>query len=196
ACNAPLSTYVSPTPSNESAALPLGSNNRSNRLSSLHPETPATMRRHLNTLFITLEGAYLRKDGSAIEVRHEGETKLRIPLHNLDGICCFGWDTTASAALMAACADANVALPFHSPHGKLLASAPCFTSGHILLRRAQYRHADDPPATAAIARNLVAATIANCRTVLLRGTRDHGDRNPEKAAALLSTSDRLSHRMR
>ena len=25
------------------------------------------MRRHLNTLFVTLEGAYLRKDGAAIE---------------------------------------------------------------------------------------------------------------------------------
>jgi len=51
------------------------------------------MKTHLNTLFVTLEGAYLRKDGAAIEIRHEGETKLRVPLHNLDGIACFGWDT-------------------------------------------------------------------------------------------------------
>ena len=60
------------------------------------------MRKHVNTLFVTLEGAYLRKNGAAIEIRHEGETKLRVPLHNLDGIACFGWDISCSAALMAA----------------------------------------------------------------------------------------------
>ncbi len=63
------------------------------------------MKRHLNTLFVTLEGAYLRKDGAAVEIRHEGETKLRVPLHNLEGIACFGWDIGASAALMAACSE-------------------------------------------------------------------------------------------
>ncbi|MDV7396023.1 CRISPR-associated endonuclease Cas1, partial [Arthrospira platensis SPKY1] len=83
----------------------------------------------------------MRKDGAAVEVRHEGQTKLRVPLHNLDGIVTFGWDTTASAALMAACAEAGVSLSFHSPHGKFLASAQSFTSGNILLRRTQYRTA-------------------------------------------------------
>jgi CRISPR/Cas system-associated endonuclease Cas1 len=85
------------------------------------------MRKHSNTLFITLEGAYLRKDGAAIEIRHDGETKLRVPLHKLDGIACFGWDISCSAALMAACAEANAALSFHNPHGKFLA-APYFLS--------------------------------------------------------------------
>jgi CRISP-associated protein Cas1 len=154
------------------------------------------MRTHLNTLFVTLEGAYLRRDGAAVEIRHNKETKLRVPLHNLDGIVCFGWDTTASTALMAACAEASVSLSFHTPHGKFVASSQSFTSGNILLRRAQYRHADDPTSSAAIARNLVSAKIANCRTILLRGARDHGDRAPDKATALLTTSDRLSHRLR
>ncbi|MFV0338260.1 MAG: CRISPR-associated endonuclease Cas1, partial [Chthoniobacterales bacterium] len=44
------------------------------------------MRKHLNTLIVTLEDAYLRKDGAAVEIRHEGQSKLRVPLHNLDGI--------------------------------------------------------------------------------------------------------------
>lgn len=102
------------------------------------------MRRHLNTLFVTLEGAYLRKDGAAVEVRHEGATKLRVPLHNLDGIVCFGWDCTASAALMGACAEADVALSFHSPHGKFLAAGRGFTAGNILLRAAR-DHGDKAP---------------------------------------------------
>lgn len=154
------------------------------------------MRRHLNTLFVTLEGAYIRKDGEAVEIRHEGETKLRVPLHNLDGIVCFGWDITASAALMAACMQANVALSFHSPHGKFLASANGFTSGNILLRREQYRRADHEPAALAVARPMVAAKIANSRSVLLRAARDHGEKDAGRSSSLLSAADQLGIRIR
>ncbi len=97
------------------------------------------MMQHLNTLFVTLEGAWLFKDGQAVEVRHERETKLRVPLHNLDGIVCLGWDIGASAQLMAACAEAGVTLSFCSPHGKFLAAATGFASGNVLLRRQQFR---------------------------------------------------------
>lgn len=153
------------------------------------------MKRHLNTLFVTLEGAYLRKDGAAIEVRHEGESKLRVPLHNLDGIACFGWDISASASLMAACAEAKVSLSFHTPHGKFLASSNGFTSGNILLRREQYRRADHEPAAHAIASNMVAAKLANSRHVLMRAARDHGPRDPERAAVLLQAADFLRVRI-
>ena len=155
-----------------------------------------TMKRHLNTLFVTLEGAYLRKDGAAIEVRHEGESKLRIPLHNLDGIACFGWDISCSASLMAACAEAKVALSFHNPHGKFLAASMGFTSGNILLRREQYRRADHPPATLEIARCMILAKLANSRHVLMRAARDHGDRCAERAFHLSQACDLLSVRIR
>lgn len=154
------------------------------------------MRTHLNTLFVTLDKAYLRKDGAAVEVRHEKQTKLRVPLHNLDGIVCFGWDCCASAALMGACAEADVALSFHTPYGKFLAASQGFTSGNILLRRAQYRAADQSEATLAIARNLVTAKIANCRHVLLRATRDHGGKDPDRANTLTTTAERLRHALR
>jgi len=153
------------------------------------------MRQHLNTLFVTLEGAYLHKDGEAVEVRHEHQSKLRVPLHNLDGIACFGWDTTASSSLMAACAKAGVALSFHNPHGKFLAAVNGFTSGNILLRREQYRRADHPPAALAIAANMVSAKLANSRTVLLRAARDHGSKDPERGFALQQAADFFSVRI-
>jgi CRISPR-associated protein Cas1 len=153
------------------------------------------MKRHLNTLFVTLEGAYLRKDGAAVEIRHEGETKLRVPMHNLDGIACFGWDISASASLMAACAEANVSLSFHNPYGKFLACSNGFTSGNILLRREQYRRADDEPASVAIAANMIAAKLHNTRQVILRAARDHGDKSPANAAKLLHASDTIAQRM-
>lgn len=134
------------------------------------------MKKHLNTLFITTDGAYLHQDGAAVEVRRQGEALIRVPLLNLDGISCFGWNITASAALMSACAQNNVSLSFHTPHGRFLAAVNGFTSGNIRLRRAQYRLADDPAGALRVARHCIGAKIANARIVVQRALRDHGTR--------------------
>lgn len=149
------------------------------------------MKKHLNTLFITLEGAWLGKDGEAVIVRHDHETKLRVPLHNLDGIVALGWDISCSAPLMAACADAGVTLSFCTPFGKFQAAVRGFTSGNILLRREQYRRADDEPSSVAIARHIIAAKIANQRTVLMRAIRDHG--GDERTTTLKATCAELAY---
>jgi CRISPR-associated protein Cas1 len=154
------------------------------------------MKTHLNTLFVTLDDSYLRKDGAAVEVRHEGKTKLRVPLHNLDGIVCFGWDCCASASLMGACAEADVALSFHTPYGKFLAASQGFTSGNILLRRAQYRAADLQEATLNIARTMIAAKLANTRQVLLRAVRDHGEKDGTRSETLTRASDQINRCIR
>lgn len=153
------------------------------------------MRQHLNTLFVTLEGAYLKKDGAAIAIRHERETKLRVPLHNLDGIVCFGWDISASAQLMHACSEADVSLSFHTPYGKFLVSSHGPQSGNIQLRREQYRRADHEPASLAIAANCISAKLANTRTVLMRASRDHGEKDPSRAVALSKASDTIAQRL-
>lgn len=132
------------------------------------------MRQHLNTLFVTREGAYLAKDGAAVEVRQDGQSLLRVPLHNLDGIVALGYDIGASAHLMAACAQAGVTLSFCTPHGRFLAATQGFTPGNVLLRRTQYRVSDDLNASLKIAVPMIAAKLANARTVLLRAQRDHG----------------------
>ncbi len=129
------------------------------------------MKRHLNTLFVTTEGTYLSKDGQAVQVRQEKKTLLRVPLHNLDGIVCFG-RVGFSSQLAGACAEANVTLSLMTPYGKFLAAVVGFTPGNVLLRRQQYRAADDQQLAASITKNMVAAKIANCRSVLLRGARD------------------------
>ncbi len=154
------------------------------------------MKQHLNTLFITLEGAYLRKDGAAVAVKHEGETKLRAPLHNLEGIVCFGWDATVSASLMHACGEANVALSFHSPYGKFLSSSYGGVSGNILLRREQYRQADNPKASLEIAKNMITAKIHNTRVILQRSARENSSKNPGKSAILIHAVDSLKNRVK
>ncbi len=143
------------------------------------------MRTHLNTLFVTREGAYLAKDGAAVDVRQDGQSLLRVPLHNLDGIVALGYDIGASAHLMAACAEANVTLSFCTPNGRFLAAVRGFTPGNVLLRRTQYRTSDDLTASLQIARPMIAAKLANTRTVLQRAARDHGS-TPEIEAATTS----------
>ncbi|MGQ0642524.1 MAG: type I-C CRISPR-associated endonuclease Cas1c [Gemmatimonadaceae bacterium] len=130
------------------------------------------MIRHLNTLFVTTQGAYLTKDGEGVAVRVDGDVRLRIPLLNLGSIACFG-RVSCSPGLMGACAESGIAISFLSEHGRFLASVHGFTSGNVLLRREQYRRADDAASTNAIARIIVAAKIANARTVMLRAARDY-----------------------
>lgn len=147
------------------------------------------MKQHLNTLFVTTEGAYLAKEGQAILVRVEKETKLRVPMHHLGGVVCFG-RVGASPSLMSACAEAGVAISFLTPHGRFLARVSGFTPGNVLLRRQQYRAADDEPKCLAIARPMVAAKVANARSVILRCQRDYPDN--ATAADLDNAATRLA----
>jgi CRISP-associated protein Cas1 len=151
------------------------------------------MRRHLNTIYVTSDNAWLRKDGANVVVEVEGTERGRAPLHMIEGIICFG-RPGASPALMAACAEAGIALSFLTPQGKFLARVEGPRTGNVLLRRTQYRAADDPARSVPIVRGIVTAKAANQRTVLRRALRDHGDRMAAGARAALEAAEaRLSH---
>jgi len=130
------------------------------------------MKRHLNTLFVTTQGAYLAREGQAVVVRVGHQDTLRVPIHMLGSIVCFG-RVGCSPYLLGLCGEEGVAVSFLTESGRFLARAHGFTPGNVLLRREQYRRADDGQAAARIARAMVAAKIANARTVLLRAARDH-----------------------
>lgn len=132
------------------------------------------MKHHLNTLFVMTQGAYLRKDGEAVAVRIEKQTRLRVPLINLSGIVCFG-RITCSPPLLGACARAGVAVAFFTEYGRLLAVCHGFTPGNVLLRRSQYRWADDPQRSADVAKAIVLGKIANHRSLLRRAAREQDD---------------------
>jgi CRISP-associated protein Cas1 len=133
------------------------------------------MKKHLNTLFVTTQGAYLAKDGETVTVKVEQEVRLRIPIHTIGGIVCFG-NVSASPFLMGFCAENDVAMSFLSEYGRFLARVQGPVSGNVLLRKEQFRLSDDPMASAQIARSVLIGKLANCRTVLQRALRDHGDK--------------------
>jgi CRISPR-associated protein Cas1 len=146
------------------------------------------MKQHLNTLFVQTDGAYLGKDGEAVTVRIDGDVRLRVPIHNLGSIVTFG-RINASTSMLGLCAEHGVAVTFMTAYGRLMARVSGFTPGNVLLRREQYRRADNEPASLAIARPAIAAKIANCRTVLLRAARE--DATGAKSEQLGTAAARL-----
>jgi CRISPR-associated protein Cas1 len=132
------------------------------------------VKKHLNTLFVTTQGAYLAKDGETVAVRLEKQVKLRIPVHTLDSIVCFG-NVGCSPFLMGFCADRGISISFLTEYGKFLARVIGPVSGNVLLRREQYRRADSQDFSAGMARSCLIGKIANCRTILQRAVRDHHD---------------------
>ena len=91
---------------------------------------------------------------------------------------------------MGLCGERNVAISFLTEHGKFFARVQGPVSGNVLLRREQYRRADSQEFSARIAQSVVVAKIANCRTVLLRGIRDHAENT--QVPALKAATVRLA----
>ena len=149
------------------------------------------MRRLLNTLYIFTEDAYLTLDGENVVARVQGKEIGRVPLHTLESIVTFAYPG-ASPALMAGCAKRGVSLSFLDQKGRFLASACGEVNGNVLLRREQFRWADDEGKSLELARNFMLGKLFNSRWVLERCMRDHAGRVDEgvlgHASELLAAS--------
>lgn len=129
------------------------------------------MKRHLNTLFVTTEDTWLAKEGECVELRLDGKTLGKIPVHTLQSIVCFG-RISCSQYLLEHCAERGVSVTWLTGNGRFMAAMQGPTTGNVLLRRAQYRLADSPESSAESARFFIIGKVANCRTVLLRQARN------------------------
>ncbi|WP_323029406.1 type I-C CRISPR-associated endonuclease Cas1c [Castellaniella defragrans] len=138
------------------------------------------MRRQLNTLYVTTDGAWLHKDGATIVMEVEREERARLPIHMLESLVCIG-RIAVSPQLLGFCTEQGISICYLTPHGRFLARVEGPVSGNVLLRREQYRRSDDPQGCAAIVRNLLIGKIHNQRAVLARGWRDHGDHLSDQA---------------
>ena len=130
------------------------------------------MKKLLNTLFVTSEDIYLALDGENVVAKRGDEIAARYPLHTLSGIVTFSY-AGASPALMGKCAKDGISLSFCTPRGRFLARVSGENNGNVLLRRMQYRIADDPAQSCRIAAPMVFGKVYNARRVLERARRDH-----------------------
>lgn len=143
------------------------------------------MRRQLNTLYVSTEGAWLEKDGANIVMQVDGTERARLPVHMLESLVCIG-RVLVSPPLLGYCAERGISVSYLTQYGKFLARVEGPVSGNVLLRREQYRRSDDRPRCSAIVRNVLLGKVHNQRVVIGRTLRDHGSRLDEVAYGALT----------
>lgn len=125
-----------------------------------------------NTLYVTSPQAYISLDGETVVIKKDDKKSMRLPLHNLENIVCFSYPGV-SPALMGACVARNIGLTFLKPSGKFLARVGGRVKGNLLLRKKQYRLAEQEVDRVPVAQSCLLGKIANARTVINRAIRDH-----------------------
>ena len=146
-----------------------------------------------NTLYVMTPNAYAHLDNSTVRIEVERETRLRVPLHHISTLVCFG-NVLVSPALMHRLADEGKSLVLLDNSGRFKARLEGPVSGNILLRQAQHRAALDGDFTLTTARAIVAGKLRNSRSVLLRGAREAAD--PNEAQSLTRTAESLAASLR
>ncbi|MDD4077628.1 MAG: type I-C CRISPR-associated endonuclease Cas1c [Bacilli bacterium] len=130
------------------------------------------MRHLLNTLYVTNPNAYVGRERENVVVRIDDKIVLRRPIHILESIVCFNY-VGISPKLIHLCAENNVSVSFLDEHGNFMGKIISKVHGNVLLRRTQYRYADNKEKSLQLARNFIIGKIINCRSVLKRAIRDH-----------------------
>ncbi len=134
----------------------------------------------LNTLYVTTPDAYVHLDNDTLRIEIEHETRLRVPLHHLSSVVCFG-HVMVSPGLMHRLADDGKSLVLLDGHGRFKARLEGPVSGNVLLRQAQHGRLASADFCLAMAKSCIAGKLKNCRQVLLRGAREN-DRDTDNAA--------------
>lgn len=138
------------------------------------------------TLYVTEQGATLRKEQNRIVVELDGRVLASLHDFKIDRVVVFG-NVQLTTQAMALLMDRKIDTTFVSPHGRLRGRLVPLASKNVLLRRAQYDRQRDRAYSLRVARAIVAAKISNCIQVLIRYQRHHPNRSTASERAELTT---------
>lgn len=141
-----------------------------------------------NTLYVTAQGAYVRRERETIVVEVDSERKLKLPVHHVANVMLFG-RVMMTPGFVRLCTEKGLAVSLLSPQGRFRGRLVRPQSGNIHLRLAQFRAAEDTQRKKAIARKFVLGKIVNSRNAVLRSARDTEDE--AGSTALRGTADHL-----
>lgn len=130
------------------------------------------MKKLQNSLYINTQGAYLHKERETLVIEVNKQKVAQLPIHGIGGIFCFG-NVLVSPFVLGFCGENGVNLAFFTEYGRFLGRMQGIQSGNVLLRRSQYKKADEDAVP--IARNIVAAKVQMQKQVLQRHQRNHGE---------------------
>ena len=124
-------------------------------------------------LYVSEQGAVLRKAGDRFLVEKDDEVVLDLPYHKLETVLLFG-NIQVTTQAMAELLEKGVNLSLFSRNGIFRGSLSPPRGRNVELRLAQFEHYRDSARALALARAMVEAKIANGLTVLER-YREHNE---------------------
>lgn len=133
----------------------------------------------MTTLYVLEDHAFVGKQGGTLTVRQPDASIKKLPLARITQVVCCG-DVSWSGAALRELAAEGIGVAYVGPYGEWVGRWDPAESKHVLLRRAQFRAADDPKQTLAIARRIIEGKLRNSRALLMRARResmivDHGE---------------------
>lgn len=139
------------------------------------------MKQLLNTLFVMTEDAYLALENDNVVIHQNDKTLAKVPLRSIEGIMCFSYKG-ASPALMGRCGKLGVSMAFYSPRGHYYCSVLGEENRNVLLRREQFRVADDEQKSLCYAKSFIVQNVRQ-HVVERRGRSPHGERGLKSVSA-------------
>ena len=142
-------------------------------------------------LYVQSSKAYVRKDGMRLVVEENREVVAEARLEEVSQLALFGSSMLTTPALHE-CFRREIPVTYLSYGGWFLGHTVGTGHRNVETRTAQYRASFDPVMCLELARVLVAAKIANCRTLLRRNHR--GQDAPKDALEGLNRDVRMARR--
>ena len=128
---------------------------------------PATPRDDLRPLYLNTQGLVVGRKSELLQVKEQGKVVQEVRLREINQVNLFG-NIQLTTQAMQALLELQIPLVLHSHHGYFYGMLQGTGLKNILLRREQFRLADDPARSLQIAKALVIGKIRNQRVLLMR----------------------------
>lgn len=138
-------------------------------------------------LYITEQGAVLRKSGQRLVVEKDGNVLFESPAGKVKGILIFGnVQVTTQAIHMALQLEIELAL--FSYHGRLLGQLTPPATGNVALRQAQFACKADPVFALSFSRAIVTAKLGNALAFIREFAHNHSETDLREECANLQAA--------
>lgn len=148
--------------------------------------------RALNTLYVTSHRARITTRKGSLVVHDPDRGRARVPMESLEAVALLGHAEITSPA-MAACVQRGIRVTAHTRSGRIRFCVSGATGGNVELRTRQLQAFQDPEASAAIARSLVAGKLQNARAMINRWA---WDSHPRERSLLDDQRERIGDALR
>jgi CRISPR-associated protein Cas1 len=128
---------------------------------------PATPRDDLRPLYLNTQGLYVGRKSELLEIKDRGRLVQEVRLRELNQVNLFG-NIQLTTQAMRILLELEIPLVLFSQHGYFFGMLQGTGLKNIMLRRQQFRLADEPSWCLKLAKSLVIGKIRNQRVLLMR----------------------------